>query len=132
MLPPCRQAEPFTQHHPVQNDRHGFSTITANSMTPNYYFKLYQLTEEEIEELLPTTESNYTEDVVAAYARRWIEEFRLEFPSATQCRAIVFREMVESGRESGGPERLVIPWAHMLTDQVAERVEAFDRGIWKN
>jgi hypothetical protein len=66
------------------------------------------------------------------YAKRWIEEFRLEFPSASQCRAIVFREMVESGRESGGTERLVIPWAHMLTDQVAERVEAFDRGIWKN
>jgi hypothetical protein len=101
-------------------------------MTPSYYFKLYQLSEDEIEELLPTTEPSYTEDVVAAYAKRWIEEFRLEFPSATQCRAIVFRETVESGREAGGPERLVIPWAHMLTDQVAQRVEAFDQKFLKN
>jgi len=91
-------------------------------VTNSYYIKvrLDKKDAEHFQEMSVAPQS--AAGVIDAMARRWIQEIRPRCETEVQSRAIIFRTIVEAGREGGMPEKLAIAWAHLLTDRIAERV----------
>lgn len=101
-------------------------------MNISYYSKLYQLNQEDTVTFgAMSVIPDHAKDIVETLAQRWIGEARARCTSEVHCRAVIFRGVVESGREAGMPEILTIAWAHLITDRVAEQVSEIDeQNLW--
>lgn len=107
-------------------------------MTENYYIKVFRLSAAEAETFraMVQTESDPEYDsALQTYANRWILEIRGMCQTEVECRAIMFRFLMDTmNPEEKPPEDRVIlaAYAQRLTDRIQETVNRLDAGAMKN
>lgn len=107
-------------------------------MTTNYYIKTYQLSKQDAEVFLYMIEDKnqpIADDLIANLARRWIREIRPRCSDEVECRAVMFRTLMEKSdvenRPPGTTPMLAVAWAHMITDSIHQAVEAYPSEVSK-
>lgn len=98
-------------------------------MTANFYIKLYRLTSADglnILELIGYSETLSETELVSTYAEHWIREIRPQCQDEVQCRAVMYRSILETSLEAPPPPScsplLPYAWAHLMTDATQQGV----------
>lgn len=113
-------------------------TPTNPKMTLNYYIKVYHLTETEAENfrsLASAEEDPESKSSLQTYAHRWMMEIRGKCKTKVECRAIMFRYIMDTTIVPNAPaeDRIVLAaWANRITDQIQEIVNRLDIGAMEN
>ncbi len=102
-------------------------------MTSSYYIKIYHLSGTEgadIIESIGDTDTLSKSEVMITFAERWIREIRTQCEDEAQCRAVMYRTMLESVSEIPIPPEcsplLPYAYAHVMTDAVHQAVCKLD------
>ncbi len=102
-------------------------------MTANYYIKTYELSMQDTEcfRIMIVNETQPTsEEYVSALAQRWIHEIRPLCSDEVECRAVMFRKLMDTSltgrRPPGTTPMLAVAWAHAVTDAIQQSVCRLD------
>lgn len=100
-------------------------------MTANYYINTYCLSKPYTEAFrVPIQDENHpiSEEVITTFTERWHSEISPRCNDEVECRAVMFRTLLETVCKIKRPPKttpmLAVAWAHMITDAIHQAVAA--------
>ncbi len=94
-------------------------------MTAKYYIQIYCFSTSDGGDLIESVGDSETlskTESMSTYAERWIHEIRPQCQNEVQCRAVMYRSILETLHETPTPPccspLLPYAWAHLMTDAI--------------